>query len=139
MSATNGMTTISRIFPHIPLNMLANPLRGPAMKNGDVIWIEFPGVVQTKRRPAVILSSAAYHANRPDIIVGLVTSQTSKATSPTDYLIQDWQAAGLRVPSSFRSFIVTLPASAVVSTMGTLTSKDWTEVVARIKLALELT
>ncbi len=108
------------------------------MKSGDVIWIDFPGVVQTKRRPAVILSSATYHANRPDIIVGLVTSQTSKATSATDYLIQDWQAAGLRVPSSFRSFIVTLPASAVVSTMGMLTPKDWTEVVARIKLAIEL-
>ncbi len=109
------------------------------MKSGEVIWIEFPGVVQTKRRPAVILSSATYHANRPDIIVGLVTSQTTKANSPTDHLIQDWQAAGLRVPSSFRSFIVTLPASAIVSTMGMLTPKDWTEVVARIKLAIELT
>jgi mRNA-degrading endonuclease toxin of MazEF toxin-antitoxin module len=68
------------------------------MKSGEVIWIEFPGVVQTKRRPAVILSSA----------------------------------------TSFRSFIVTLPATAVVSTMGALTSRDWTEVLARIKLAIEL-
>jgi mRNA interferase MazF len=132
------MTTTSPMWPHTLLNMLANRAREPAMKSGDVIWIDFPGVVQTKRRPAVILSSATYHANRPDIIVGLVTSQTSKATSATDYLIQDWQAAGLRVPSSFRSFIVTLPASAVVSTMGMLTPKDWTEVVARIKLAIEL-
>jgi len=65
------------------------------MKSGDVIWIEFPGIVQSKRSPAVILSSATYHANRPDVIVGLVTSQTTKANSPTDYLIQDWQAAGL--------------------------------------------
>jgi mRNA interferase MazF len=108
------------------------------MKSGEVIWIEFPGVVQTKRRPAVVLSSSTYHANRPDIIVGLITSQTSKATSPTDCLIQDWPAAGLRVPSAFRAFIVTLPASALVSTMGTLTPKDWTQVVARVKLALEL-
>jgi mRNA interferase MazF len=79
------------------------------MNPGDVVWIEFPGVVQTERRPAVILSSATYHSTRPDIIVGLITSQTSKSTSPTDYLIRDWQAAGLRVPSSFRAFIVTLP------------------------------
>ena len=108
------------------------------MKSGDVIWIEFPGVVQTKRRPAVVIPTATYHANRPDIIVGLVTSQTAKANAPTDYLIQDWQTAGLRVASSFRAFIVTLPATSVVSTIGTLTSTDWTQVVARIKLAIDL-
>jgi mRNA interferase MazF len=138
MSAINGTTSISPMLPHFPLSTPANRLQGPAVKNGDVIWIDFPGVVQTKRRPAVILSSSTYHANRPDIIVGLVTSQTSKANSPTDHPIQDWQAAGLRVPSSFRSFIVTLPASSVVSTMGTLTPKDWTEVVGRIKMSIEL-
>jgi len=95
-------------------------------------------VVQTKRRPAVILSSASYHATRPDIIVGLVTSQTAKATAPTDFLIQDWQTAGLRVPSAFRAFIVTLPRSAIVSTMGTLTPPDRIEVVTRVKLAMDL-
>jgi len=108
------------------------------MNPGDIVWIDFPGVVQTKRRPAVILSSANYHATRPDIIVGLVTSQTTKSTAPTDFLIQDWQTAGLRVPSAFRAFIVTLPRSAVVSTMGTLTPLDWNEVVTRIKLAMAL-
>jgi mRNA interferase MazF len=108
------------------------------MKSGEVIWIEFPGVVQTKRRPAVILSSSTYHANRPDIIVGLVTSQISKANSPTDYVIQDWRAAGLRVASAFRAFIVTFPASAVVSTMGKLAQADWDQVADRVKLAMEL-
>lgn len=80
------------------------------MTAGEVIWIDFPGVVQTKRRPAVILSSAAYHTARPDVIVGLVTSQISKAMAPTDRLIQDWQPAGLRVPSAFRAFLVSLPS-----------------------------
>ncbi len=108
------------------------------MNPGDIVWVEFPGVVQTKRRPAVVLSSSTYHATRPDIIIGLVTSQTSKATAPTDFLIQDWQAGGLRVPSAFRAFIVTLPRSAVVSTMGTLTPRDWNEVVTRVKLAMDL-
>lgn len=108
------------------------------MNPGDVVWIDFPGVVQTKRRPALVLSSSTYHSTRPDLIVGLITSQTSKSTSPTDFLIQEWQKAGLRVPSAFRAFIVTLPRSAVVSTMGTLTRADWNEVVARVKLAMEL-
>lgn len=108
------------------------------MNAGDVVWIDFPGVVQTKRRPAVILTSATYHSTRPDVIVGLVTSQISKATAPTDFLLQNWQAAGLRVPSAFRAFIVTLPRSTVVSTMGTLAPSDWNEVKERIRLALDL-
>jgi mRNA interferase MazF len=108
------------------------------MKAGDVVWIEFPGVVQTKRRPAVVLSSPGYHATRPDLIVGLVRSQTASATSPTDFIIHDWQAAGLRVPSAFRAFLLTLPRLAVVSTMGTLTQADRVEVAKRVKLAIEL-
>jgi hypothetical protein len=69
------------------------------MNPGEVIWIDFPGVVQTKRRPAVILSSASYHSTRPDVIVGLITSQTIKASAPTDHVLQGWQSAGLRVLS----------------------------------------
>jgi mRNA interferase MazF len=108
------------------------------MNPGDVIWIDFPGVVQTKRRPAVILSSPTYHTTRPDLIVGLITSQIAKAVAPTDHLLQDWQSAGLRVPSAFRSFLLTLPQSAIVSTMGTLSPADWLEVTRRVRLALDL-
>jgi hypothetical protein len=33
------------------------------MNRGDVVWIDFPGVVQTKRRPAVVhLPHADPHA-----------------------------------------------------------------------------
>ena len=70
---------------------------------GDVVTVDFPGVTGVKRRPAVVLSSATYHASRPDVIVGLITTQTS-ALGITDYRLQDWQAVGLRVASIFRSF-----------------------------------
>ena len=48
---------------------------------GDVVAVDFPGVNGIKRRPAVVLSSALYHANRPDIIVGLLTSKTGNLMS----------------------------------------------------------
>ena len=64
--------------------------------------IDFPGVTGVKRRPTVVVSSPRYHASRPDIVVGLITSQTT-ALGPTDYVLQDWAQAGLRVPSVFRS------------------------------------
>jgi mRNA interferase MazF len=77
---------------------------------GDVVTVDFPGVTGIKRRPAVILSSVIYNTIRSDVIAGLITTQTT-ALGSTDYILQDWAAAGLRVASVFRSFIVTLPPS----------------------------
>jgi hypothetical protein len=37
----------------------------------DVVTVDFPGITGIKRRPALVLSSATYHAARPDIIIGL--------------------------------------------------------------------
>ena len=100
-----------------------------------VITIDFPGVAGIKRRPAVVLSSAVYHAHRPDVIVGLITSQ-SKGLGATDYVLQDWQAAGLRVASVFRTFIVTLPPSTNPVKIGRLSKRDWQGVKSCIKAAL---
>lgn len=72
---------------------------------GDIVVADFPGARGTKRRPAVVISSLTYHSARPDVILGLITSQTASAVGPTDYLLQDWAAAGLRVPSAFRAFL----------------------------------
>lgn len=102
---------------------------------GDVVTVNFPGVTGVKRRPAVVLSSTTYHATRPDVIVGLITTQTT-ALGSTDYALQDWAAAGLRVASIFRSFLVTLPPSANLVRIGHLSERDWKGVRACVKLAL---
>ena len=104
-------------------------------KSGDVVTVDFPAVTGIKRRPAVVLSSQTYHANRPDVIVGLITSQT-KNLGVTDYVLQDWQISGLRVPSVFRSFIVTLPPSANLVIIGKLSEQDWQGVKNCVKLSL---
>jgi mRNA interferase MazF len=91
---------------------------------GDIVTVDFPGVNGIKRRPALILSSVTYHSVRPDIIVGLITSQTT-GLGVTDYVLQDWQAAGLRVSSVFRCFIVTLPPAANPVLVGHLSELDW--------------
>jgi mRNA interferase MazF len=72
---------------------------------GDVVIVDFVGATGVKRRPTFIVSTDAYHAHRPDIVVCLLTSQVSAATAPTDYPLQDWAAAGLHVPSVFRVYI----------------------------------
>lgn len=97
--------------------------------------IDFPGVTGVKRRPTVVLSSEVYHASRPDVVVGLVTSQTA-ALGPTDYILQDWQQAGLRVASVFRSFLATLPPATNPVCVGHLSDRDWQGVCACVRMAL---
>ncbi|MBV8859742.1 MAG: type II toxin-antitoxin system PemK/MazF family toxin [Acidobacteria bacterium] len=103
---------------------------------GAVVTVDFPGATGVKRRPALVVSTPTYHATRPDVVLAVVTSQTVSATAPSDYVLQDWQAAGLHKPSAFRAFLVTLPAAAVGSVIGQLSGRDWHEVQARLRVAL---
>ena len=102
---------------------------------GDVVVIDFPGVTGVKRRPTVVVSSPVYHTARPDIVVGLITRQTT-ALGPTDYVLPDWSQAGLRVPSVFRSFFATLPPTTHPVCVGHLSDRDWQEVCACVRMAL---
>jgi len=99
------------------------------------VLVDFPGVTGVKNRPAIVVSTDLYHLHRPDIIICLLTTQIAAATAPTDYVLQDWAAAGLRRPSASRSFLATVP---VVGSMhiGHLSDGDWQQVQARLKLAL---
>ena len=103
---------------------------------GDIVVADFPGAMGLKRRPTVVVSSQTYHATRPDVILGLITSQTAGAIRPTDYALQDWSAAGLRLPSAFRAFLVTLPRSAVSAKIGNVTNRDLDGIRQCVKTAL---
>jgi mRNA interferase MazF len=83
------------------------------------------------------LSTDIYHTHRPDVIVGLLTTNIEAATVPTDYVLKDWGAAGLHFPSAFRSYILTLDDGTLPS-IGHLSDRDWQEVQARLKLALAM-
>ncbi len=105
-------------------------------KAGDVVAVDFPGVNGIKRRPAIVLSSMTYHQNRPDVIVGLLTSQ-SGSLGVTDYILQDWKDAKLKVASVFRCFIATLPPSANFVYVGRLSDRDWQGVCACVKVSFD--
>lgn len=92
---------------------------------GDIVVADFPGVTETKRRPAVVVSSAAYHTARPDVILAVLTGQVTVAVQSTDYLLQDWTAAGLHRPTAYRTFLITLPRQDVVAAIGRVTERDW--------------
>jgi mRNA interferase MazF len=106
---------------------------------GDVVIAPFPGAVKTKPRPVVVVSTALYHSVRPDLVLGLLTTDLASSTKPTDYVLQDWAAAGLHRPSAFRAFLVTVPAALVTPPRGQLSARDWQEVQVRLRLALAVT
>lgn len=99
---------------------------------GDIVIVDFPGVTGVKCRPAVVLSSATYHTARSDMIIGLITTQTNRL-GVTDYVLQDWAAAGLRITSIFRCFVVTIPPSANPILIGHLSERDWQGVRTCVK------
>jgi len=91
---------------------------------GDIVTVDFPGAQGVKRRPAVVVSSATYHLHRPDVIVGVITSQIERATTPTDHVLLDWVDAHLHRPSAFRTFLATLPTTAIRK-IGQCSGRDW--------------
>ena len=97
------------------------------MKPGDVVIGAFPGARVTKTRPEVVLSSEDYQLHRPDVVVGIVTTQAPNTLAPTDCGLLDWNQAGLHAPSYFRLFLVTLPQREV-RLVGRLSDSDWQSV-----------
>ena len=102
---------------------------------GEVVVLDFMGATGAKRRPAVVVSSDLYHLHRPDWVLGIITSNLVGATTPTDYILQDWSVAGLRKPSAFRAYFVTAVPSAT-RLIGKLSPRDWDAVRERVRLAL---
>jgi mRNA interferase MazF len=92
---------------------------------GTIILVPFPFTDQSaaKRRPAVVVSSSAYHRTRHDLILMPITSQL-RVSAFGDLLVQDWQAARLLRPSVIKPVLATLEQGLVIKPLGTLSSRD---------------
>jgi len=106
------------------------------VKPGDVVVADFPGVRDVKRRPALVVSTAAYHQARPDAILAVLTGQVAAATQRTDHPLSDWSAAGLHRPTAYRTFLITIPREDIVTVIGHVTERDWAEVQVCLRMSL---
>ena len=97
----------------------------------------FPGARETKQRPCVVVSSELYQNTRPDVLLAVITTNIAIATTPTDCVLFDWEAAGLSAPSAVRIYL-SARWQRQVTRIGHLSDADWHEVQARLKLALEV-
>jgi mRNA-degrading endonuclease toxin of MazEF toxin-antitoxin module len=66
--------------------------------------VPFSGHAGAKRRPALVLSTDAFHRKLPDLIVCPISSQPRFYSQPGggDHPLKHWKALGLRYPSTAR-------------------------------------
>ena len=93
---------------------------------GDIVLVPFPFTDQSavKRRPAVVVSSSAYHRARPDLLIMAVTSQQPSTLTVGEVQVQDWKSAGLLKPSILKPVLTTIEPALVLKKLGRLTPHD---------------
>lgn len=93
---------------------------------GEVVLVPFPftNQVESKKRPAVVISSTAYHTNRQDLLIMAITSQAHTAPDFATFPVVDWQVAGLLKASFAKPVLTTLEQALVIRRMGSLSLRD---------------
>jgi mRNA interferase MazF len=93
---------------------------------GDIVLVPFPFTSQTasKKRPAVVVSSHAYNAAKPDLVVMAVTSQFRPRPALGEVWVGQWREAGLLKPSAIKPVFATLDVRLVLRRLGTLGDDD---------------
>jgi mRNA interferase MazF len=110
-----------------------------AYSRGDVVLVSFVFSDETgeRRRPAVIVSSEAYHKSRQEAIIVAITSRTDRILTG-DHLIRDWREAGLLFPSVATGIIRTIKQDMLNHRLGTMSQADMEVIAANLRAALSL-
>lgn len=93
---------------------------------GDVVLVPFPFTDQTglKKRPAIVVSSQAYHQRRRDLIIMAVSSQVRPTPDFGEFTVKDWKKAGLIKPSVTKPVLATIEKRLVLKKLGQLQDAD---------------
>jgi mRNA interferase MazF len=93
---------------------------------GDVVLVPFPFTDQTgiKKRPAVVISSREYVAQRRDLVIMAITSQIRPRAALGEFTIADWNPAGLIAPSAVKPVVATIEKRLILRKLGQLQPAD---------------
>jgi mRNA interferase MazF len=111
-----------------------------AYDRGDVVLLPFPftDLSAAKTRPAIVINSPLYWQIRAEYLLAYVSSQISKADPELDYVLVDWEAAGLLKPSFMRPKIAAIDPTLVVYHVGKLSAHDLSGIDACLRQAMSL-
>jgi mRNA interferase MazF len=91
----------------------------------DVVRVPFPFTdkAASKKRPALVLSKAAFNSASGHTIMAMITKRENNSW-PADYDVQQWSQAGLRIPSWIRMKFFTIENTLIVDKLGVLQPID---------------
>ncbi len=94
----------------------------PSFFKNDVILVRYPftDLSNSKVRPAVVVNSP--HASN-DLFILPLTSKTAGLLDG-EFLLADWHAAGLNIPTALKRGLYTVHQTLVVKHVGRLTQLD---------------
>lgn len=94
-------------------------------RRGDVVLVGFVFSDESgsKLRPAVVISTHAYHRARHEMVIAAITSNIRRRHYG-DHLISDWKGAGLLFPSLATGIVRTVRQTMVSRKLGSLSKPD---------------
>ncbi len=94
----------------------------PSYLKNEVILVRYPfsALSGVKVRPAIVVNSP--HVSQDVFIVPLTSRTTSLLTG--EFLLADWAAAGLHVPTAVKRGLYTAHESLILKRVGRLTPAD---------------
>jgi len=110
-----------------------------AYNRGDVVLVGFVFSDESgkKFRPALVLSSPAYHRGRQEVVVAAVTSNIRRRLFG-DHVIADWKGAGLLFPSLVTGILRTIKRTMIDRKLGTMPKSDMQAVDRELRRSLGL-
>ncbi len=92
----------------------------------DVVVVQFPFASSSKykARPAVVISSHAYNNNRHQTLLIMAISSQITTKESLEYVITDWEVAGLLKPSLLKASVATIEREVILQRLGTLSASD---------------
>ena len=106
-----------------------------------VVNVPFSNHSGIKPRPALVVTTDAFHRDLPDLIVCPISSQPRyyQRPRPGDCPLQQWRAVGLRHPSTVRiSKLLAVDKEIIKRILGVLSPKDLIQVEKGLREALDL-
>lgn len=106
---------------------------------GDVVLVGFVFSDESgkKLRPALVVSSPAYHRGRQEVVVAAITSNVRRRLFG-DHLIADWKGAGLLFPSRVTGIIRTITRTMINRRLGSMPKPDMEAVDGELRRSLGL-
>ena len=110
-----------------------------AFSRGDVVLVGFVFSDESgkKVRPALVLSSPAYHRERQEVVVAAISSNIRRRLFG-DHAIADWKGTGLLFPSLVTGIIRTIKRTMIDRKLGTIPKTDMEAVDRELRRSLGL-